>query len=132
MGYSHNFIFDESSDERGFWLFADGLWQTPQNTSLPLMQSVGANWSEDHRYVIGYTTDYDSAFLGERQQNGVVILRDDLPIVSLDGVWAADQYFTQMGTQVVKIMASSGEVVDLGIQLSEGMELFGWQRMMGK
>ncbi len=128
-GYDHDFIFDGLNDERGFWLFADGLWQSPQNTTLPYVRTVDVNWSEDQQYFIGNMADYAFAFLGERRQDSLDILSDDLPSMSLNGVWMGEQYFTQMGNRLVKLIASSGEIVDLGIQMSEGMELLGWRRI---
>ncbi len=128
IGYTHDFIFDDKEDEGGFLTFETSHFtETQIFTGIKQFYANRTSWSPNAKYVLGEAGN--GAFLGSIQNGEVTILADNLPSISLKGIWVNDKYITQFQNRLISVLIPSGEILDLGIELGDGMELVGHWRV---
>lgn len=125
IGFAHDFIFDDANDLRGYWIFEVGTWENPNEIFLSDSRTEVSRWDNQEQYVIGSLSNYQYSFLAERQGNEIRTLFSIIPPISLNGVWTTSGYVTQAGENLVKIIPSTGQTINLSLHLETNMYLVG-------
>jgi len=125
IGFAHDFIFDDANDLRGYQTFEVGTWENPNEIFLSDSRTEVSRWDNQEQYVIGSLANYQYNFLAERQGNEIRTLFSNIPPISLNGVWTTSGYVTQAGENLVKIIPSTGQIINLSLHLETNMHLVG-------
>jgi len=125
VAYKHDFLFDETIDESGFLVFKAGAFSEPINKMVVENLSVSdISWSPQTNYLIAAIDD-NKMLLGQIEDEQIRILASDLPNISLNGCWTEDGYVSQEGNHMIKVTLPEGLIMDLGVELQEGMKIIG-------
>lgn len=124
IGYARTNLADLEKIN-GYILFRVGEWDEGHMVAYPTLNPPSSQWDNQRGYGIGSLSGVSRGFLIHWEGEHITVLSEVLPPLFLDGIWIDGDYISILENRIVKLVADTGELVELGVTVDEKMELIG-------